>query len=582
MIKTGKRIGFIYLLIFALGFLPNVKAQDISVSASLTETNIFAGESVRLDVTISGQSLNSIDRPNIPNTPGLRWLSGSTSQSTNYSYINGRPSVSYTYGYSFIAQNPGSYTFPPLQIEVNGEQFETKPINFKVLDPETIDQGNAARSPDIYVRLEPSTDNPVVGEQVIANVVLYFKSDVEVSSYQPSPGWKAEGFWKEDLENRQQARTTSTLINGVRYQRAVLLQQAIFPTKSGELTLSPFEVVVQVRKRNRRRDIFSFGLGQERMELNTLPVTVNVRPLPDVDNAVFSGAVGKFEISRTLEPNEAFVGESVEINTSITGQGNIPLIVKPEYEYPEALELYDPQESSSITRNNQQIGGSKTFTDIVIARNEGEYVIPEQRFAYYDPELRRYRNITLPLLTLEVKRDPRLVNSSANEYRFEITPMTGLANWVSSSQNHLHQKTWVWFLLILPIASLAGAFVVRTYTERMNNDSAFARSQKAREKALTTLSEAVKTEDIKSGYHFIEKALIQFVTDKLDLPQAGLSIKELSDAILTKGDAESAQELKRLLDKCETISYAPNTSQEGLNADIQRAKELIKKVGKIA
>lgn len=196
--------------------------------------------------------------------------------------------------------------------------------------------------------------------------------------------------------------------------------------------------------------------------------------------------------------------------------------------------------------------------------------------------MRRYRNITLPLLTLEVKRDPRLVNSSANEYRFEITPMTGLANWVSSSQNHLHQKTWVWFLLILPIASLAGAFVVRTYTERMNNDSAFARSQKAREKALTTLSEAVKTEDIKSGYHFIEKALIQFVTDKLDLPQAGLSIKELSDAILTKGDAESAQELKRLLDKCETISYAPNTSQEGLNADIQRAKELIKKVGKIA
>lgn len=582
MIKTGKRIGFIYLLIFALGFLPNVKAQDISVSAALTETNIFAGESVRLDVTISGQSLNSIDRPNIPNTPGLRWLSGSTSQSTNYSYINGRPSVSYTYGYSFIAQNPGSYTFPPLQIEVNGEQFETKPINFKVLDPETIDQGNAARSPDIYVRLEPSTDNPVVGEQVIANVVLYFKSDVEVSSYQPSPGWKAEGFWKEDLENRQQARTTSTLINGVRYQRAVLLQQAIFPTKSGELTLSPFEVVVQVRKRNRRRDIFSFGLGQERMELNTLPVTVNVRPLPDVDNAVFSGAVGKFEISRTLEPNEAFVGESVEIKTSITGQGNIPLIVKPEYQYPEALELYDPQESSSITRNNQQIGGSKTFTDIVIARNEGEYIIPEQRFAYYDPELRRYRNITLPLLTLDVKRDPRLVNSSANEYRFEITPMTGLANWVSSSQNHLHQKTWVWFLLILPIASLAGAFVVRTYTDRMNNDSAFARSQKAREKALATLSEAENAEDIKSGYHFIEKALIQFVTDKLDLPQAGLSIKELSDAILTKGDAESAQELKRLLDKCETISYAPNTSQEGLNADIQRAKELIKKVGKIA
>ncbi len=582
MIKTGKGIGFIYLLIFAFGLLSSVKAQDITVSAALTETNIFAGESVRLDVTISGQSLNSIDRPQIPETPGLRWLSGSTSQSTNYSYINGRPSVSYTYGYSFIAQNPGTYTFPSLYIEVNGEQFQTETITFKVLDPENIDQNNAARSPDIYVRLEPSNDNPVVGEQVIANVVLYFKSEVEVSSYQPSPGWKAEGFWKEDLENRQQARTTSTLINGVRYQRAVLLQQAIFPTKSGELTLSPFEVVVQVRKRNRRRDIFSFGLGQERMELSSLPVKVTVRPLPDVDNAVFSGAVGKFEITRTLEPSEAFVGESVEIKTSISGQGNIPLIVKPEYNYPEALELYDPQESSSITRNNQQIGGTKTFTDIVIARNEGEYVIPEQRFAYYDPDLKRYRNITLPMLTLEVKRDPRLANSTTTEYRFEITPMSGLANWVPTSKSHLHTKTWVWVLLLLPIATLAGAFAIRSYTDRMNNDTAFARSQKAKEKAFETLSDAEKTDDIKTGYHFIEKALVQFVTDKLNLPQAGMSIHELSDAIEEKGDHEAAKELKWLLDKCETISYAPNTSQEGLNADIERAKALIKKVGKIA
>ena len=154
---------------------------------------------------------------------------------------------------------------------------------------------------------------------MIASIVLYFKNDVEVASYQPSAGWKAEGFWKEDLENRQQARTTSTLIGGVRYQRAVLLQTAIFPTKSGKLELSPYEVTVQVRNRNRRRDIFSFGMGQERKELQTLPVSIDVRPLPNVD-AVYSGAVGKFQISRTINPENAFVGESIEITTTITGK----------------------------------------------------------------------------------------------------------------------------------------------------------------------------------------------------------------------------------------------------------------------
>ena len=580
MQKIGKSIRFINFLILIGTYLGNAQAQDISVSASLTETNIFSGESVRLDVTISGQSLNSIDRPQIPVINGLRWLSGSTSQSTNYSYVNGRPSVAYTYGYSFIAENPGDYTFPGLSIQVNGEAYSTDPINFKVLDPATIEEGSAARSPDIYVRLEPNTTSPVVGEQVITDIVLYFKNEVEVSSYQPSPGWKAEGFWKEDLENRQQAQTTSTLISGVRYQRAVLLQTAIFPTKSGELTLSPFEVVVQVRNRNRRRDIFSFGLGQERKELSTLPVTVNVRPLPDAGSSVNSGAVGKFQVSRTINPEKAFVGESVEITTSITGQGNIPLIIKPEYSFPEALELYDPQESSSITRTNQQIGGSKIFTDIIIARNEGDYVIPEEQFAYYDPERSRYITITLPALRFEAERDPRMANLAVNEYRFEVEPITGLANWVTVSYIPLHKQNWVWMLLAFPVFLLGIAFAIKSYNDRMTNDSAFARSQKAKEKALNELKLTAQSENIKSGYYHIEKALFQFISDRLNMPKAGLSSEQLLQTLKEHIDVETLRELKRILDKCETITYAPNTSQEGLKTDVEQAQKLIDKIGR--
>lgn len=581
MIKTGKFIGFICCFVFLLAGMERALAQDISVSAVLSETNIFEGESVRLDVTISGQSLNSIDRPQMPPVEGLRWLSGSTSQSTNYSYVNGRPSVAYTYGYSFIAQTKGEFTFPGLTIQVNGEQYSTNPIEFKVLDPSTIDQGNATRSPDIYVRLEPSTTEPVVGEQVIANIVLYFKNEVEVSSYQPSPGWKAEGFWKEDLENRQQARTTSTLIGGIRYQRAVLLQTAIFPTKSGELTLSPFEVVVQVRNRNRRRDIFSFGLGQERKELQTLPVEVNVRPLPDIDNALYSGAVGKFQISRTMSPSTAFVGESVEITTTINGQGNIPLIVKPEYDFPEAVELYEPQESSTITRNNQQIGGSKTFTDILIARNEGEYVIPEQQFAYYDPDRKNYSTITLPALTLTAERDPRLVVSDENEYRFNIQPITGLANWAPAYSDPLLRNNSIRFLLLLPVFFLGIAYAIKSRKDRFNNDTAFARAHKAKESALDELTRAEEASEIRNGYYHIEKALEQYVSDKLNLPKAGLSIDEFASALEEKTGKETSRELKRVLDKCETITYAPNTTQEGLENDIEKARELIRKIDRL-
>lgn len=581
MTKTGKHNGFIFSLILSFIFGASTFAQDISVDASLTETNIFSGESVRLDVKVTGQSINSIDRPGMPTIDGLRWLSGSTSTSQNFSYINGRPSVSYTYGYQFIAQAPGTYTFPELEITVNGATYTTKKLSFKVLDPKTIDTGEAERSPDIYVRLEPSTSTPVVGEQVTADIVLYFKSEVEVSSYNASPGWKAEGFWKEELENRQQAKTTSTIINGVRYQRALLLQYAIFPTKSGELTLSPYELIVQVRQKNRRRDIFSFGLGQERKELATLPVTINVSALPDLSNAIFSGGVGDFSITRSINPKKAFVGESVEITTTITGQGNIPLIIKPEYEYPETLELYNPQENSTITRANRQIGGTKIFTDILIARNEGTFEVPETKLAFYSPTRNRYSTITLPALALEAERDPRAAVINENELRFNVKPITGLAHWVVTKDIPLHSKSWTWLLLISPLLILGGAYGLKTYQDKMNSDSAFSRSQKAKEKAFDKLKKAEGQSDLKVGYNHIQKAISQFISDKLNLPLAGLSIQQLGDALEQRAGATVSDEAKRLLNKCDTIAYAPNASIEGLETDIKKTQELIKQIGKL-
>ena len=84
MIKTGNCILILCFLFINVLFISAGQAQDISVSAVLSETNIFAGESVMLDVKVKGQSVNSIDRPQIPRVDGLRWLNNTTGQSTEY------------------------------------------------------------------------------------------------------------------------------------------------------------------------------------------------------------------------------------------------------------------------------------------------------------------------------------------------------------------------------------------------------------------------------------------------------------------------------------------------------------------
>jgi len=582
MKKIGKLNQFLLLLTFSLiSFIPGF-AQDVQVEATLSETNIFTGEQVKLELNIHGTSMGSVQQPELPEFDGLRWLRGSTSRGTKYALINGKPSVTYTFGYALIAQSPGNYTILPVEIEVDGETYRTEPISFEVLDPATLDSGEAERAPDIYVRIELSTNNPVVGQQIIADVVLYFKNGVEVSSYQPTPGWKAEGFWKEELEYPQRAQTSSTIVNGVRYQKARLIQYALFPTKSGELTLSPFEINLSVRSQRSSSDPFGFGLNQERMNIQSTPVKVDVQPLPNLENAEFIGAVGDFKITRKISNPNAFVGESIEIITQISGTGNVPLVNKPEYKLPESLEKYSPQETSAIDRTGRQISGTRTFTDIVIARNEGTYSIPETRVAFYDPQQEEYVIEVLPPLSFNAERDPDVTEITQNNLRFDVKPITGLAQWTSMKATPLHQRTLVWIMIFFPILLTAGAFGYKKYHDRMNTDTAFARSRTARERTNKILSKAEQTTDIKLGYHLIEKTLVQFITDKLNLPPAGLSHNDLILHVEKLGDTETTTELKRLLTKCETIAYAPNTSQEALDKDLQKTRDLIKKIGKLS
>jgi len=582
MTKIGKLRTVLNFFITLIAFGSTAIAQDVEVNASLSETNIFTGEQVTLQISISGTSMGSVQQPELPDIEGLRWIRGSTQSGTSYTIANGKPSVTYSFGYLLLAQEPGEYAVPSLTVDVDGQAFETAPVNFKILDPDIIDSGEADRAPDIYVRLEPSVVEPVVGQQVVADIVLYFKSGIEVSSYQPSQGWKAEGFWKEELQYPQRAQTTSTIISGTRYNRAGLLQYAIFPTKSGELTISPFEISIAVRQQRSSREPFGFGLGQERMVLETQPVTLNVKQLPELGNATFLGAVGSFDVSRNINLTSALVGESIEITTQISGNGNVPLINKPDYNFPEGLEKYTPQESSEISRLNRVISGTRTFTDILVPRNAGTFTIPEERVAYFDPNRNRYVVETLPELVFTAERDPDAVTIAENDIRFDVEPVTGLASWQSANVESLIEKTWVWILIFLPFLSTILAWGFKKHQQKMNTDVAFARSKKAATNAHKTLVKAEETDEVKEGYHYIEKALVQFITDKLNLPPAGISNKELILEVSMFADEEFVAELKRILNKCESIAYAPNVTQQNLDADIEHTKVLIKTIGKLA
>lgn len=590
MKRTGKHAGLFCVLLIALTAGIARGQTSPNVEATISQNTIYTGERVEFTIEISGNFTN-VSRPDIPAIPGFRLLSNTPSTSRSFNFINGRSSTSYAYTYYLTAERSGTYEIPSVPVTIDGDRHETNAIRVTVIDRnESADDPSADSRPEIYLEMEVSDERPVSGQQLIADVVLYFRDELEVNSFQPVPGWKAEGFWKEELDNSQsRRRAETTVLNGVRYNRVSLLQFALFPTKSGKLTISPYEVVTTVRSSSSRDDPFSsffggFGSNQRQVELESDPLTLNVRPLPDREGNRATLGVGDFSITRNISRREVTVGESIEIETVISGTGNLPLLSKPDYPFPDGLETYTPRENSMINRENRRISGRKIFTDVVVARIPGSHTIPETTLSWFDPEIEDYRHQTLPALTVTAVRSPDTVTPSTDSRALAVQPVTGLTSWTGPRSAGLLDRWWFWTGITFPLLLLAVGYWQKTYHEKMSNDPSFARSVRAPEKADERLREAIrlsKKGSVKEAYHRLQKALTGFIGDRLGLPEAGLSIQQYVSALEEEDvNPELIKNIRLLLDKCATISYAPDTTHEYLKSHVDLAQSTLEKLMK--
>ena len=597
MIKTGNFISaFSYrlLVLLILSFLYSVgivfgQDNDFTLEATISENKIFIGEQFTINIEVGGSTMRGVSLPRLPDIQGAGLLSSTPSRSTSVTIVNGRTTTSTTYTFSLVAREKGNFTVPPVSIDIDGETYQTNPIPFEILERSDLSAEDGRQQPDIFLEVEPDVTRPVPGQQMVASLVLYFKQGIEITSFQPSSGWRTDGFWKEELENIRQPQAESVILNGVRYRKATLLRYALFPSRSGELTLSGFPLNVGIRTQPSRNDPFGsfFGSGgnQRRISIESEPVTVNVRPLDSPDSGLSINAVGDFSIERRLNRSTVETGETLELVTTIEGTGNIPLIRRPEYRLPDGFDLYTPQETTNIQRRGLSIRGTKTYTELLVPRAPGLFSIPEARIAYYDPNASRYRYITLPALSFRV--DPSTGSAAVADGgrgTLDLQPVLGLAVWQRASSESLYQKTYFWILLSIPVIAFLIGLRQKKYHGRLQSDRSFARSEGAYKTALERLQSArdiVGNDRVKECYNLQRHALAGFIADKLSLPEAGLSDKELIENVReATSDRDLTRSVHVMLEKCATISYAPIAESEDQLADIEKTEQILKELNK--
>lgn len=566
-------------------------ASDLRVNATVSTGNITVGERFTLDFTVTSREPRNVSRPVVQEPEGVRFVSTIPRSTTSYSLVNGVSRMTYRFTYTLVAVDTGAYQIPEIFVNIDGREYASSPLTVVVREQEEdpVTPGIPARPerPELFLELELSENRPVRGQQIIAEIVLYFRSTIDVSTYHVARSWQTEGFWREDLNQSQVRRPESVVMDGTSYRRVVLGRYALFPTRSGELTIPSFAIRATIRQTGRFRDDYSSffdGFGRQRqIDLETPAKTITTaNPPPAPGTGQLISAFGQFSVKRTLSDHRVKLGEAIDVITEISGSGNLGLITRPVYDYPDGFDTHRPRETVDRDKEAPRMSGVKQFRDVLIARNAGRFTIPETIIWVYDDSRRRYVRHQLPALSLEVVRDPNDQVTLAWSDDLRLTPVRGSVNWTKEKKKALHQRWWIWTTALVPLILLFSGFRIRRYRQKLATDEIFYRYEQAARQAEEKLNQAELQASVKTVYSLIYRALSDYITARMKQPGAGFTEKKLIQSLENKlsqsgsrYDREMLVRLEVLLTKCATIRYAPDPDDRDMARDIAGARKLL-------
>jgi hypothetical protein len=481
-------------LIFASPFAFNqIAFAQTPITARAEPTRLSLDEQLTLNVTISGDFLN-IPNPDLSQLQDFVVVSSSTS--TQVSIVNGKMSSQKIFLYRLQPLAEGNLVIGPVSVNIGGQVYQTEPIGIEVLNSPTqivppAENNSEAEMPDtlsgqdFYIEAEVDNPVPYLGEQIIYTFRLY-----QAANFFGQPDYKPPAFtdfWSSEIVSRPHYNIDS---HGRQYLVSEI-RTALFPANLGSIGIDPGTLIVPG------------GLFNPDIKLETNPVQVEVRPLPEGAPTDFTGAVGQFQIRATLNEEETKVNEPVTLLVEIEGTGNIQTLTEPELPELPGWRVFESQSTTRTESGADKITGVRSFERLVVPGLAGEQSFPPISFSYYDPQVEAYQTIrtapvpitivpdetaTPPAIAVEVGEDGKLsVERISNDIRHIKNAPTSL-----SPSESLLSTGWivVGCVWIAPLLAVGGVFVWQRRLRRLRHDAAFARDQRARRDALRILAEA--------------------------------------------------------------------------------------------
>jgi predicted house-cleaning noncanonical NTP pyrophosphatase (MazG superfamily) len=491
----------------------------------------------------------------------------------------------------------GTFTIGPASIEYDGAVYKSQPIKIKITDPiqmpsypgQNPRQQNYNFGEGIHLVGELSTKNPYVNEPVTVVYKLYFPYNSSVSNFRNFQAPKYEDFWSQYIDIKQ-LRAEKGKFNGKDYSMVVLRKVILYPLEAGAKKIEPFKIDIDAEVPTGRSDFFGrLEMTALEKSLSTGIQTINVKPLPEKDKpAGFTGAVGKFDFKVTPSKTNLKAGESLDLEVSVSGKGNLKLFTLPKPIVPSALEMYDPAHNENVQTPVTGMVGKISDKYTIIPQFKGKYTIKPIAFSYYDLASKSYKTITSKEIIIDVAEgDGTVVSNKENAnkqaiQKKEVFQYNKLkTEFVSTTQEDFLGSGLFYGLLIAPLVLIPAVILLRKQKEAKDADAFGNRVRRNNKLVKKYLLEAKKQMGNKVPFYMaMEKALHNFLKAKLHIETVEMSKDNIIELLQQRNASEtSINQFMELMNDCEFARYAPATDT-AMNNDFERAIEIITELEK--
>ena len=560
----------------------------------------------------------------------FQWSSGDDFQlvwgpqkgsSSSIQIINGKRSSSHqtTFTYILIPKATGTFQLPAATALLSGDRISSTQASIQVVSDGASSSQSSGKnggkssgggqtsstgsgeisSNDLFMRLSLSRTEVVIGEPITATLKIYQRANVVGFENAKFPTFN--GFWSQETYVPNNIEFKRESLDDKIYNTAVLRTYVLIPQQSGTITIDPAELVCLVNIRtapSTSNSLFDSFFQDEyrtiRKRVTTPAVKVKVNPLPAGQPASFGGGVGNFGISARLTTDNLKTHDAASLIITVSGRGNVALLEEPKVNFPPDFEVYDTKTTENTDKSNGGTSGSKSFEYPFIPRSHGDFTIDPVEYSYYDVNAGKYVTFrteplhvkvakgkggdSTPVTTVNSGVERKDVKSLADDIRFIFTGKPGL----SGSGSFFVGSVFFWILLALMILGATSVYLAFRKVAAMRADVAGTKNRRATkmaQKRLKLAGEYLDKNLYTAFYEELHKALIGFVSDKLNMDMSEISKDNIASALTDGGvSEEQTKAFTDLLDACEFARYSPDGGNEAMRSHYDAALKVISSI----